>query len=133
MGVSRNAIREVRGAVLKMGEGLPRSAFQEQVSNHRVRLCSKGMVVSDSKKAFDQERQVSIQKVSASEPLMKRRKGRSVAAKTGEFPSSPGSVCEKPELLRRWRPAYRRHELDAGFGTEREKLIPPMLREMTSG
>ena len=56
--------------------------LQEQISNHRVLLRSKGVVVSDTANGAQLGRQVGIEKVSESEPLMTHRKELD-AVKTG--------------------------------------------------
>ena len=41
-----------------------------------------------------------------------------------EPPSSSGKSREEACLLVRWQSVFRRHELNAGFGAERENLAP---------
>jgi hypothetical protein len=41
-----------------------------------------------------------------------------------EPPSSSGKSREETCLLARWQSVFRRHELNAGFGAERENLAP---------
>jgi hypothetical protein len=40
-----------------------------------------------------------------------------------ESPNSSRISREETCLLSRWQPVYRRHELNTGYGTERENLV----------
>lgn len=76
----------------KDGSRPPEVCLQGPASNRPVLLRSKGVVVSDWEKAL-LKRQVSNEKMSASEPLMTHRESRNEAVKTG----GEGSPQDKPE------------------------------------
>jgi len=95
--------------------------LQEQTSNRPVLLRSKGVVVSDQGKGIARC-QVCIEKMSESEPSMTHRYCLKVLSKPGltiGFGNSRDDTC----LRSRWQSVYRRHELRAGFGAERENLV----------
>ena len=66
-------------------------------------------------------RQVSDEKVSASEPLMTHRNGFQLLSKRGAEGSARISV-DVTCLRSTWQPVYRRHELITGLDTERGNL-----------
>lgn len=103
-----------------MGVWPPDAGLQGLTSNHPMLLRSKVVVVSDGEKA-DLIRQVSDEKVSASEPLMTHRNGLKSLSKrvvVGTAPISVDVTC----LRSTWQPVYRRHELITGLDTERGNL-----------
>ena len=103
-----------------MGVRPPGAGLQGLVSNHLMLLRSKDVVVSDEEKA-DPIRQVSDEKVSASEPSLTRRNGFQALSKREAAHTSRISV--DATCLRTTRqPAYRRHELIAGPDAEHENL-----------
>lgn len=103
-----------------MGVWPPEIGLQGLISNHLMLLRSNDVVVSDEETA-DSIRQVSDEKVSASEPLLTRRntvqelpkRERARVSRT-----SVGATC----LRTTRQPAYRRHELIAGPDAEHENL-----------
>jgi hypothetical protein len=106
--------------VSRMGVWPPDACLQGLASNHPMLLRSKVVVVSDGEKA-DLIRQVSDEKVSASEPLMTHRNGFQLLPKrvaVGSARISVGETC----LRTTWQPVYRRHELITGLDTERGNL-----------
>ncbi len=103
-----------------MGVRPPETGLQGLVSNHLMLLRSKDVVVSDEDKA-DLIRQVSDEKVSASEPSLTRRKGFQTLSKREAAHTSPISV-DATCLRTTWQPAYRRHELITGLDAEHENL-----------
>lgn len=66
-------------------------------------------------------RQVSDEKVSASEPLMTHRNGFQLLSKRGAVGSARISA-DVTCLRSAWQPVYRRHELITGLDTERGNL-----------
>ena len=66
-------------------------------------------------------RQVSDEKVSASEPLMTHRNGFQLLSKLGAEGSARISV-DVTCLRSTWQPVYRRHEFITGLDTERGNL-----------
>ena len=103
-----------------MGVWPPGIGLQGLVSNHLMLLRLKDVVVSDEEKA-DSIRQVSDEKVSASEPSMTRRNHLQTLSKRESVRNSRMSV--DATCLRTTRqPAYRRHELIAGLDAEHENL-----------
>ena len=103
-----------------MGVRPPESGLKGLDSNHLMLLRLKDVVVSDGEKA-DSIRQVSDEKVSASELSRTRRKGFQALSKREAAHTSRISV--DATCLRTTRqPAYRRHELIAGPDAERENL-----------
>jgi len=118
--VSRTRV-QARGAVPKMGEGSPEAGLQEQASNRPVLLRSKGVVVSNWGKGITRC-QVRMEKMSESEPSMTHRYYLKVLPKLGLTScsgTSRGDTCLRP----RRQSVYRRHQLNAGFGMERENLV----------
>ena len=98
----------------------PDACLQGLASNHPMVLRSKVVVVSDGEKA-DLIRQVSDEKVSASEPLMTHRNGFQTLPKQEAAQISwisVGATC----LRTTWQPAYSRHDLIAGPDAEHENL-----------
>ena len=83
-------------------------------------LRSKVVVVSDGEKA-DLIRQVSDEKVSASEPLMTHRNAFQLLSKRAEACTARISV-DVTCLRSTWQPVYRWHELITGLDTERGNL-----------
>jgi hypothetical protein len=78
---------------------------------------------------------VSDEKVSASEPLMTRRKHLQTLSKRESGRNSRISV-DRACLWSTWQPAYRRHELIAGLDMERGNLAwgvkgPPQVATTT--
>jgi hypothetical protein len=103
-----------------MGIWPPEIGLQGLVSNHLMLLRSKDVVVSAEEKA-DSIRQVSDEKVSASEPSLTRRKGFQALSKREAAHTSRISV--DATCLRTTRQlAYRRHELITGLDAEHENL-----------
>ena len=97
---AKKAVYEMRDRPLAAG-------LQDQAANHLELLWSRAGVVSVKEKARE-TCQVRIGKTSASEPLMKRRK-----AKTMSKPGSvgcPGRSVGVTCLLPTWHPAFRRRE-----------------------
>ena len=95
-----------------MGVWPPGAGLQGLVPNRLMLLRSKDVVVSDEEKA-DSIRQVSDEKVSASEPSMTRRNQVQMLSKQESVRNSwisVGATC----LRTTRQPAYRRHELIAG-------------------
>jgi hypothetical protein len=84
-------------------------------------LRSKGVVVSDQGKGADVQRQVSIEKMSESKPSDDASLMSQVLSKL-ETPSSSRISLEETCLLARRQSVYRRHELNTGFGMERENF-----------
>jgi hypothetical protein len=83
-------------------------------------LRSKGVVVSDGEKAAI-SRQVSDEKMSASEPLMTHRKGSKTLSE--RVPGSSTQRSVDGACLRATRqPVHRRHDLVTGFSMERGNL-----------
>jgi len=108
----RNCIRD--GSLASRG----RPAGAGTKPPHAAR--SNDVVVSDEEKA-DSIRQVSDEKVSASEPSMTRRNHLQTLSKQESVRNSwisVGATC----LRTTRQPAYRRHELIAGPDAERENL-----------
>ena len=103
------------------GSRSPGAGLQESVSNRPVLLRSKGAVVSDWGKGITRC-QVCTEKMSESEPLMTHRYCLKVLSKPG---LTIGSGINRDDtcLRARWQSVYRRHELRAGFGAERENLV----------
>ena len=104
-----------------MGVWPPGIGLQGLVPNHLVLLRSKDVVVSDGETA-DWIRQVSDEKVSASEPSMTRRYPYQTLPKREAAQISRISV-DRTCLWTTRQPAYRRHELIAGPDVERENLL----------
>ena len=103
-----------------MGVWPPGIGLQGLISNHLMLLHSKDVVVSDGEIA-DSIREVSDEKVSASEPLLTRRNGFQTLPKQEAAQISwisVGATC----LRTTRQPAYRRHELIAGPDVEHENL-----------
>lgn len=103
-----------------MGVWPPGAGLQGLAPNHLMLLRSKDVVVSDEEKA-DSIRQVSDEKVSASEPSMTRRNHLQTLSKQESVRNSwisVGATC----LRTTRQPAYRRHELIAGPDAEHENL-----------
>ncbi|CAK6696126.1 hypothetical protein IFHNHDMJ_01962 [Synechococcus sp. CBW1107] len=103
-----------------MGVWPPDVCLQGLASNHPMLLRSKAVVVSDGEKA-ELIRQVSDEKVSASEPSMTHRNAFQLLSKRAEACTariSVGDTC----LRTTWQPVYRRHELITGLDTERGNL-----------
>ena len=84
-------------------------------------LRSKGVVVSDQGKGADVQRQVSIEKMSESKPSDDASLSTQMLSKL-ETPNSSRISLEETCLLARRQSVYRRHELNTGFGMERENL-----------
>lgn len=106
--------------VSRMGVWPSDACLQGLASNHPMLLRAKAVVVSDGEKA-DLIRQVSDEKVSASEPLMTHRNAFQLLSKRVEACTARISVDET--CLRTTRqPVYRRHELITGLDTERGNL-----------
>ena len=85
-------------------------------------LRSKGVVVSDRGKGVLRGRQVSIEKMSESKPsddASLTHKELSKLESPEYFRMSREDTC----LRSRWQSVYRRHELNTGFGMERENLV----------
>lgn len=106
--------------VSRMGVWPPDACLQGLASNHPMLLRPKVVVVSDGEKA-DLIRQVSDEKVSASEPLMTHRNGFQLLPKRVAVGSARISV-DVTCLRSTWQPVYRRHELITGLDTERGNL-----------
>jgi len=103
-----------------MGVWPPGAGLQGLAPNRLMLLRSKDVVVSDEDKA-DSIRQVSDEKVSASEPSMTRRNQVEMLSKQESVRNSwisVGATC----LRTTRQPAYRRHELIAGPDAEHENL-----------
>ncbi len=103
-----------------MGVWPPGAGLQGLAPNRLMLLRSKDVVVSDEEKA-DSIRQVSDEKVSASEPSMTRRNHLQMLSKQESDRNSwisVGATC----LRTTRQPAYRRHELIAGPDAEHENL-----------
>ena len=84
-------------------------------------LRSKGVVVSDWGKGITRC-QVRMEKMSESEPSMTHRYYLKALPKLGLTScarTSRGGTC----LRSRWQSVYRRHQLNTGFGMERENLV----------
>ena len=85
-------------------------------------LRSKGVVVSDRGKVVLLGRQVSVEEMSESKPS-------DDASLITQGLSKLGScICSRTSregtcLRSRWQSVYRRHELNTGFGTERENFV----------
>ena len=85
-------------------------------------LCSKGMVVSDRGKGVRRGRQVGIEKMSASKPFDDASLVLKVLSKLE--PRGRARISRDDTCLRtRRQSVYRRHELNTGFGMERENLV----------
>lgn len=103
-----------------MGVWPPEVGLQGQASNHLMRLCLRGVVVSDEEKAApklsgvsnEDERKRTVDE--ASKWVETLSKGVAV----GSALMSSGETCLRPER----QPVYRRHDLWTGFGTERGNL-----------
>jgi hypothetical protein len=95
--------------------------LQERASNRPVPLRSKGEVVSDWRKGIPRC-QVSIEKMSESEPSVTHRYFPKALPKPG-LTIGPGMNQDDTCLRTRWQSVYRRHDLNTGFGTERENLV----------
>ena len=106
--------------VSRMGVWPPDACLQGPASNHPMLLRAKAVVVSDGEKA-DLIRQVSDEKVSASEPLMTHRNGFQLLSKRGAEGSARISA-DVTCLRSAWQSVYRRHELITGLDTERGNL-----------
>lgn len=106
--------------VSRMGVWPPDACLQGLASNHPMLLRAKAVVVSDGEKA-DLIRQVSDEKVSASEPLMTHRNAFQLLSKRAEGCTARISV-DVTCLRSTWQPVYRRHELITGLDTERGNL-----------
>ena len=103
------------------GSRPPEAGLQEQASNRPVLLRSKGVVVSDRAKVIPEGWQVSVEKMSESKPSDDASSCPQALSKlrwTIGFRTNRDATC----LRTRWQPVYRRHELNTGFGTERESL-----------
>jgi hypothetical protein len=74
---------QARGAVPKMGDGLPKSACRSRLQTARVLLRSKGVVVSDPGKVVLLGQQVSVEKMSESKPSDDASLSNQGAVKTG--------------------------------------------------
>jgi hypothetical protein len=92
-------------------------------SNHPELLRSKGVVVNVRGKGVRRGRQVSVEKMSESKPTDDASSRIQGTVKTGAAQPS-GMNREGTCLLARWQSVFRRHELNAGFGAERENLAP---------
>jgi hypothetical protein len=103
------------------GSRPPEAGLQELASNRPVPLCSKGMVVSNWGKGIARC-QVRIEKMSESEPSMTHRYCLKVLSKP-ELTIGSGSSRDGTCLRSRRQSVYRRHQLNAGFGMERENLV----------
>jgi hypothetical protein len=103
-----------------MGVWPPGVGLQGLAPNHLMLLRSKDVVVSDEGKA-DLIRQVSDEKVSASEPLITRRNTCQMLPKREAAHTSRISV-DRTCLWTTWQPAYRRQDLIAGPDAEHENL-----------
>lgn len=103
------------------GRRSPEVGLQGQASNRPVLLRSKGVVVSDWGNGIARC-QVRIEKMSESEPSMTHRYYLKVLPKPG-LTIGLGSGRDETCLRSRWQSVYRRHELNSGFGTERENLV----------
>jgi hypothetical protein len=86
-----------------------------------VLLRSKGVVVSDWGKGI-MRCQVRFEKMSASEPSTTHRYYLKALPKLG-LTSCSGTSRDETCLRSRWQSVYRRHQLNAGFGMERENLV----------
>jgi len=86
-----------------------------------VLLRSKGVVVSDWGKGIARC-QVRIEKMSESKLSMTHRYCLKVLSKPGLTIGS-GSSRDETCLRSRWQSVYRQHQLNAGFGMERENLV----------
>lgn len=103
-----------------MGVWPPEVGLQGQASNHLMRLCLRGVVVSDEEKAApklsgvskEDERKRTVDE--ASKWVETLSKGVAV----GSTLMSSGETCLRPER----QPVYRRHDLWTGFSTERGNL-----------
>ena len=84
-------------------------------------LRSKGVVVSDWGKGIARC-QVRIEKMSESKLSMTHRYCLKVLSKPGLTIGS-GSSWDGTCLRSRWQSVYRQHQLNAGFGMERENLV----------
>jgi len=96
--------------------------LQEWASNRPVLLRSKGVVVSDRGKGVLRGRQVSIEKMSESKPSDDASLTHKELSKLGPHGcsrKSRGDTCLRP----RRQSVYRRHDLNTGFGMERENLV----------
>lgn len=106
--------------VSRMGVWPPDVCLQGLASNHPMLLRTKVVVVSDGEKA-DLIRQVSDEKVSASEPLMTHRNGFQLLSERvlgDDARINVGDTC----LRTTWQSVFRRHELITGLDTERGNL-----------
>jgi hypothetical protein len=106
--------------VSRMGVWPPDACLQGLASNYPMLLRPNAVVVSDGEKA-DLIRQVSDEKVSASEPLMTHRNAFQLLSKRAEACTARISV-DVTCLRSSWQPVYRRHELITGLDTERGNL-----------
>jgi hypothetical protein len=86
-----------------------------------VLLRSKDVVVSDWRKGIARC-QVRIEKMSESEPSMTHRYSLKALPKP-ELTIGSGSSRDGTCLRSRRQSVYRRHQLNAGFGMERENLV----------
>jgi len=96
-------------------QGPPWSASRRRPQTASMLLRSKGVVVSNRGKGSRKGCQVSIEKMSASEPSMTHRNHKQLPKPRAHF-SRGMSLGEVLCNLTRWQPVYRRHELSAGFG-----------------
>ena len=98
-----------------MGVWPPGVGLQGLTSNHPMLLRPKAVVVSDGEKSV-MSRQVSDEKVSASEPLLTHRNGFQKLSKRAEACTARISV-DVTCLRTTSQPVYRRHELITGLET----------------
>jgi hypothetical protein len=104
----------------RMGVWPPGAGLQGQAPNHPMLLCSKDRVVSDGEKA-DVIRQVSDEKMSASESLLTHRKGFQSLSKRVEVADTLISV-DVTCLGSTRQPVFRRHEPITGLGSRNRTL-----------
>lgn len=110
------------GCCAEDGSRPPEVGLQEQASNRSVLLHSKGVVVSDRVKVVRQGRQVRFEKMSESKPSDEASSITKVLSKPRTFHLLGigwGVTCLRTQR----QPALRRHELETGFGMERENLV----------
>jgi hypothetical protein len=96
--------------------------LQEWTSNRPVLLRSKGVVVSDRGKGVQIGRQVGVEKMSESKPSDDASLRSQILSKLEPVRSSRTSRDDTCLRTRR-QSVYRRHDLNTGFGMERENLV----------
>lgn len=104
----------------KMRVGPSDTVYRYRFQTAPMLLRLSAVVVSDSGKRHHKRCQVCAGKVNASEPSMRRRKGKTMSEPMSSIVIgiSMGGTC----LLPMRHPAHRRHELGTGFCLEQENL-----------